>query len=322
MNKTHKILTIVIILLIGFSSTSEAQLNKIMKVQKYYLDEDYEKCIKKSEKFSEKYPKTADFYFFKSLSYFQLIQNTDNEFEKKKLSRKIVKNIRKAYKYKKFEDQFADYNVLVDSVQIFMLKTADELFKKYKGQSKYYYDNLAEIFNDTCENYYVFHPEVISSEIGKQDIVPDSNVDSKGKRKDMLNVAKDLVGTKYLWTGEDPKGFDCSGFTMYLYQQIGYNLPHSAQMQSQLGITIPIEDAMPGDLIFFGYRTNDSYKAVHAGVVYANNAGVIDLVHCVSGGVNIHQNDNSNNRYWLERALFVKRIIDEESCENLIENNK
>jgi len=316
----YKKLIIILVFLTGVFTNFYAQNKKIEKVKKYYTEGEYQKCINKSEKYSKKNSKTAEFYLFKSLSYYQITKTTsNNEHENLKISKKIISETRKAFKYQKSENQFDEYKIYIDSIHTYLIKTADNLFEDKRSYSKYYYDNLAKIFKDTCENYYVFHPNEKVSEKEKE-IIPDFSESLEGKRKEMLNVAKSLVGTKYVWAGEDPKGFDCSGYTMYLYKQIGYKLPHNAQLQSKIGITVPLEEAKPGDLIFFGYKTGTTYHAVHAGVIYANNNGVIDLTHCVSGGVNIHLSDNSNNKYWLKRVLFVKRIIGEESCNQLLTN--
>jgi len=318
MYRTQKIFSIVILLFIGFSITGFAQEKKIRKVENSFKTHDYEKCIKLSDKYLRKYSKTSDLYFFRSLSEFQLNKTVATVKGKKKLSRSLLSDIKKAFKYKISEDQLNEYALLTDSIKQFIGNTADTLFKTNRGQSQYFYDNLARVFLDTLENYYVFHTAGKVSVAQKEEV---SVIDSiSGKRGEMLRVGKKLVGTKYVWAGESPKGFDCSGFTMYMYKQIGYKLPHNAQMQSKIGISVPIEEAKPGDLIFFGYFTDNSYRAVHAGIVYANNDGHLDLIHCVSRGVNIDKKGNSNNTYWLGRALFVKRIIGEESCINLTDN--
>ena len=77
----------------------------------------------------------------------------------------------------------------------------------------------------------------------------------------MARTAMRYLGVPYHWagegpgkcpTGEHPICFDCSGFTMYVYKLYGINLPHNAAMQFNRGIKIPISQARPGDLVFFG----------------------------------------------------------------------
>lgn len=58
-------------------------------------------------------------------------------------------------------------------------------------------------------------------------------------------------GAPYRWGGEEPSGFDCSGFVRYVYAQIGISLPHNAAKQYQLGTPVTRSDLKPGDLVFF-----------------------------------------------------------------------
>ncbi|MEQ1735242.1 MAG: NlpC/P60 family protein [Rhodoglobus sp.] len=66
----------------------------------------------------------------------------------------------------------------------------------------------------------------------------------------VVEVAKQYQGVPYRFGGADPSGFDCSGFTMYVYAQFGVALPHSASRQGSGGTAISPADALPGDLVF------------------------------------------------------------------------
>ena len=60
--------------------------------------------------------------------------------------------------------------------------------------------------------------------------------ESSSSNSDIAATAKQYLGTGYVYGGASPRGFDCSGFTMYVYSQHGYSLPHSATSQWHPGI--------------------------------------------------------------------------------------
>jgi cell wall-associated NlpC family hydrolase len=82
------------------------------------------------------------------------------------------------------------------------------------------------------------------------------------------------LGTRYVWGGSSAGGFDCSGFTMYVYKQFGYSLPHTATGQWQSGIgtkVYSISELQPGDLVFFNDPSRNAGKACsHAGIYIGN----------------------------------------------------
>ena len=67
----------------------------------------------------------------------------------------------------------------------------------------------------------------------------------------VVGIAMNYLGVPYVWGGASPSGFDCSGFTMYVYAQVGISLPHNAAMQYGMGSAVGREFLQPGDLVFF-----------------------------------------------------------------------
>jgi cell wall-associated NlpC family hydrolase len=66
-----------------------------------------------------------------------------------------------------------------------------------------------------------------------------------------VGVAMQYLGTPYVWGGSSPGGFDCSGFVMYVYAQVGVYLPHLAADQYNYGTPVSRDELEPGDLVFF-----------------------------------------------------------------------
>ncbi len=67
----------------------------------------------------------------------------------------------------------------------------------------------------------------------------------------VVSIALQYLGVPYVWGGMSPSGFDCSGFTAYVYAQVGVSLPHHAASQWNYGTPVAYDDLQPGDLVFF-----------------------------------------------------------------------
>ena len=78
----------------------------------------------------------------------------------------------------------------------------------------------------------------------------------------LMKASAELVGVPYVYGGQTPNGFDCSGYVLFVYSQFGIDLPHSVYQQARNAQRIPLEEAVPGDIVVF----NDySHNGIYAG---------------------------------------------------------
>jgi cell wall-associated NlpC family hydrolase len=84
-------------------------------------------------------------------------------------------------------------------------------------------------------------------------VVPTYDPDAPAARYGhVVGIALQYLGVPYVWGGSSPStGFDCSGFTSYVFAQVGVYLPHHAASQYGMGTPVAYEQLAPGDLVFF-----------------------------------------------------------------------
>ena len=86
-----------------------------------------------------------------------------------------------------------------------------------------------------------------------------------GSGSNVVSFAESLVGVPYVYGGTTPSGFDCSGFVQYVYSHFGVNLPRTTTQQENCGTQIPVSQAQPGDLYFWGPKGATYHVAICVG---------------------------------------------------------
>ena len=116
----------------------------------------------------------------------------------------------------------------------------------------------------------------------------------------LLNIAMRFGGVPYVWGGETPDGFDCSGFVQYVFRQIGINLPRTADVQYELGRKVLQSELQPGDLVFFEtYEPGASHNGIYVGdgnFIGANSGTGVAVASLASP-------------YWRTRYLGARRLF-------------
>ena len=124
--------------------------------------------------------------------------------------------------------------------------------------------------------------------------------------EDVVELALSYVGTAYVYGGSSPRGFDCSGFTMYIFGQFGYSLPHSATSQwYNSGSYVDKSDLQPGDLVLFCDPRYSKGKACSPVGIYI---GDNQFVHASSSSSKYVKTDSLDSDYYSRYYVGAKRI--------------
>ncbi|MET1032511.1 NlpC/P60 family protein [Domibacillus tundrae] len=120
----------------------------------------------------------------------------------------------------------------------------------------------------------------------------------------IVTYGKKFMGVPYVFGGTTPRGFDCSGFTQYIYKNAAnVSLPRTAEQQYKVGTAVSKSSLQPGDLVFFAntYKAGISHVGVYAGGNMVLNATSSEGIALVS----------LNNSYWGPKYAGSKRVVKE-----------
>lgn len=107
-----------------------------------------------------------------------------------------------------------------------------------------------------------------------------------GKGQNLVNTAKKYLGTKYVWGGTSPSGFDCSGLLQYAAAQNGISVPRTTYEQIKTGRAVDKSELQPGDFIFFGTSDDPHHVGMYVGngqYIHAPKTGDVVKISNLSG---------------------------------------
>ena len=116
----------------------------------------------------------------------------------------------------------------------------------------------------------------------------------------LVGTALSLRGAPYRNGGADPSGFDCSGFTQYVFRQYGIALPRDVREQYRFGKTVKPEELTAGDLVFF---TTTEPGASHVAIAVGGD----EFVHAPSSS-GVVRVEHLSSTYWAPRFIGAKRV--------------
>lgn len=154
----------------------------------------------------------------------------------------------------------------------------------------------ADVLLDTL--LLVKKPKAKTTQAQLREVAHTNKVDS------LIAYANTYLGDRYRRGGTGSVGFDCSGFTMVVFKQMGIKLPHTSAGQGLMGIQVPKSNIQKGDLVLFKGRNRRSGRIGHVGIVISEKGEPIRFIHSsTSQGVRV---DAMQSPYYTTR--FVKAV--------------
>lgn len=129
--------------------------------------------------------------------------------------------------------------------------------------------------------------------------------------QEILNYAYQFKGVPYRHGASSPRGFDCSGFTSYVFKRFGINLDRRSNAQIFDGRRVSRSELQPGDLVFFNGRAVNK-RIGHVGIVTEvdkNNSGGFKFIHAaVRTGIT---ESHSSEAYYSKRYMGACRVVEQ-----------
>lgn len=178
----------------------------------------------------------------------------------------------------------------------------DQVTTLYSGQVV----SLVGMDNGWYKIAYKEHEGYVSSDY----VVP--CMDTTGSRGDgdivtplgqqAVEYAMQYLGTPYVWGGNGPKSFDCSGLTKYVYGHFGYTLNRTASAQLSNGVSVSRSELQPGDLVFFD-NGKVSTPVSHVGIYIGNG----QFIHASTNSYCVEISNLSG--HYLNTYVYARRIF-------------
>lgn len=127
---------------------------------------------------------------------------------------------------------------------------------------------------------------------------------------EIIDYASKFLGRPYRRGGKGPSGFDCSGFTSFVFRNFDISLSPSSRDQFTQGERISRGEIQPGDLLFFAGRRGGKTVGHVAMAVSVDENGTVKFIHAANGG-GIRHDTYPDGGYYSNRYLGARRVINQ-----------
>ena len=282
----------VFILVVFVGSESWAQVREFDKLEMFYAQGHYKSVYRKANRLLDvpEYDYSHVPTFYKSLALFQLSQNEYWLIRNPKALEEagiLFRQIKKSSDGKKILEAHV-YEIAY--LKADLISWAEDLKRRDK---KTEFENVQKVMDGLFDGVPDIENQGEIEDFKGEETEEDAYFKERQK---IIEYAKKQIGTPYVWAGNSPPGFDCSGFTCYVMKEFGKELPRRAVDQHENSKKIKEKNAQKGDLIFFDNGSGIS----HVGMIVSEKGKPLVMIHASSSkGVILTELEKSD--YWMKR---------------------
>ena len=119
--------------------------------------------------------------------------------------------------------------------------------------------------------------------------------------------AKKFLGVPYVWGATGPNKFDCSGFTQWVYRDVGIHIPRVSKEQARVGEFISYNNLQRGDMVFFDTKKHRTGLVSHVGIYLGDG----NFIHASSAGKKVVIYNFNKKNFYKKRFLWGRRVVNQ-----------
>lgn len=277
-----------------------SSVTQFEKLDEKYQQAQYEKVLNKADKLIKSNPADPIPFYFKSMTQLFLYAQT-NRPEQLILA---LQNLNRTQQ-KRIPDYLSEH---LENLTGELLIAASEAITKYEGESPEVATKIKALVQKIT---HAEKPEII--------VTPDKPKEpqivyhhAEGIRAEIVETAQKFKGTPYRYGGTTSNGFDCSGFTSYVFAQAGITIPRTAAQQAASGLEVNKHKIKPGDLVFFSKMPQGAGINHVALILESGTNGIKAVIHSTSRGVVVDNiSGGAWKSYWAPRVKTIATYIND-----------
>jgi len=172
--------------------------------------------------------------------------------------------------------------------------------------------NIMGISEEKEENIHLVIEDKPYTEVSEHIEYISYKTDNSDREKTLNNIewnAKSFLGTPYVWGATGPSKFDCSGFTQWVYRDVGIDIPRVSKDQARVGQYVRYENLKRGDMVFFDTKKHRQGKVTHVGIYLGQG----NFIHASSAGKKVVIYNFNKKEFYKKRFLWGRRVTTDHS---------